>query len=100
MTSSWPSSRPRTVGQLPRDQCRGVAAPGHGRVPSTAPDRPSGSEGLRQCGPSPGDDPCPAGARALGGSGYWRLSVDHWRVLYRPDGDTVTVHILKVGRVT
>ncbi|MGW3571520.1 type II toxin-antitoxin system RelE family toxin [Streptomyces sp. NPDC000941] len=36
----------------------------------------------------------------MGGSGYWRLSVDDWRVLYRPTGDTVTVHILKVGRVT
>ncbi|MDX3096784.1 type II toxin-antitoxin system RelE/ParE family toxin [Streptomyces sp. ME19-03-3] len=44
-------------------------------------------------------EPCPRTARALGGSGYWRLSVGDWRVLYRPDTETVTVLVLKVGRV-
>ncbi|MFF4502947.1 type II toxin-antitoxin system RelE/ParE family toxin [Streptomyces sp. NPDC001401] len=44
------------------------------------------------------DDPRPEAARALGGSGYYRLHAGSWRVLYRPDGDTVTVHVLKVGR--
>ncbi|MEV1079453.1 type II toxin-antitoxin system RelE/ParE family toxin [Streptomyces sp. NPDC050211] len=44
------------------------------------------------------DDPHPASARALGGSGYYRLRVGSWRVLYRPNADTVTVHVLKVGR--
>ncbi|MEV0217960.1 type II toxin-antitoxin system RelE/ParE family toxin [Streptomyces sp. NPDC050704] len=46
-----------------------------------------------------GDSPKPAAARALGGSGYYRLSVGAWRVLYRPDDATVTVHVIKVGRV-
>jgi mRNA interferase RelE/StbE len=45
------------------------------------------------------DDPRPPQARALGGSGYWRLSVGDWRVLYRPEDETVTVLILKIGRV-
>ncbi|WUD74904.1 type II toxin-antitoxin system RelE/ParE family toxin [Streptomyces sp. NBC_00510] len=44
-------------------------------------------------------EPHPRTARALGGSGYWRLSVGDWRVLYRPDAETVTVLVLKVGRV-
>ncbi|NBM17827.1 type II toxin-antitoxin system RelE/ParE family toxin [Streptomyces sp. GC420] len=44
------------------------------------------------------DDPHPPTARELGGSGYWRLSVADWRVLYRPDRETVTVLVLKVGR--
>ncbi|MEU6553015.1 type II toxin-antitoxin system RelE/ParE family toxin [Streptomyces sp. NPDC046915] len=46
------------------------------------------------------DDPRPEGARALGTSGYFRLHVGAWRVLYRPDRTTVTVHVLKVGRST
>lgn len=45
------------------------------------------------------DDPHPETARALGASGYYRLDIGTWRVLYRPDGDTVTVHVLKVGRI-
>jgi mRNA interferase RelE/StbE len=45
------------------------------------------------------EEPRPRSARALGGSGYWRLSVGDWRVLYRPDAETVTVLVLKVGRV-
>jgi mRNA interferase RelE/StbE len=44
-------------------------------------------------------EPRPRTARALGGSGYWRLPVGDWRVLYRPDAETVTVLVLKVGRV-
>ncbi|MGW6732585.1 type II toxin-antitoxin system RelE family toxin [Streptomyces sp. NPDC055013] len=47
-----------------------------------------------------GDDPSPKAARALGASGYYRLHVGSWRVLYHPDGDTVTIHVLKVGRST
>lgn len=42
--------------------------------------------------------PRPEEARALGGSGYYRMSVGAWRVLYRPDDVTVTVHVIKVGR--
>ncbi|MCT9078186.1 type II toxin-antitoxin system RelE family toxin [Streptomyces fulvoviolaceus] len=44
------------------------------------------------------DDPHPEAARALGTSGYYRLHIGSWRVLYRPDGETVTIHVLKVGR--
>ncbi|MFF3947296.1 type II toxin-antitoxin system RelE/ParE family toxin [Streptomyces sp. NPDC001902] len=44
-------------------------------------------------------EPHPRTARALGASGYWRLSVGDWRVLYRPGAGTVTVLVLKVGRV-
>ncbi|MFD4143018.1 type II toxin-antitoxin system RelE/ParE family toxin [Streptomyces sp. NPDC058572] len=46
------------------------------------------------------DDPRPPHARQLGGSAYWRLPVGDWRVLYLPDEDTITVMVLKVGRVT
>ncbi|TVZ97709.1 type II toxin-antitoxin system RelE/ParE family toxin [Streptomyces sp. BK340] len=46
------------------------------------------------------DDPRPEAAHASGASGYYRLHVDTWRILYRPDGDTITVHVLKVGRST
>ncbi|MFK0151259.1 type II toxin-antitoxin system RelE/ParE family toxin [Streptomyces sp. NPDC090493] len=46
------------------------------------------------------DEPRPEEARALGTSGYYRLHVGTWRVLYRPDGEIVTVYVLKVGRVT
>ncbi|MFE2512581.1 type II toxin-antitoxin system RelE family toxin [Streptomyces naganishii] len=44
------------------------------------------------------EEPRPEAAHALGSSGYYRLPVGAWRVLYRPDGGTVTVHVLKVGR--
>ncbi|MEV0640206.1 type II toxin-antitoxin system RelE/ParE family toxin [Streptomyces sp. NPDC050619] len=44
------------------------------------------------------DYPHPEAAGALGTSGYYRLHVGSWRVLYRPDGETVTIHVLKVGR--
>ncbi|MFF7674966.1 type II toxin-antitoxin system RelE/ParE family toxin [Actinacidiphila glaucinigra] len=47
----------------------------------------------------PAREPRPPTARALGGSGYLRLSVGDWRVLHRPDAETVTVLVLKVGRV-
>ncbi|MCX5256269.1 type II toxin-antitoxin system RelE/ParE family toxin [Streptomyces canus] len=39
-------------------------------------------------------------ARALSGSGYYRLRRGSWRLLYRPDDDTVTVYELKVGRTS
>ncbi|MEV6330814.1 type II toxin-antitoxin system RelE/ParE family toxin [Streptomyces sp. NPDC051909] len=45
------------------------------------------------------DEPRPEEARALGGSGYYRPPVGDWRVLYRPDDETVTVYVVKVGRV-
>jgi mRNA interferase RelE/StbE len=45
------------------------------------------------------DDPRPPAARQLGGSAYWRLSVGEWRVLYEPEDETVTVLVLKIGRV-
>ena len=44
------------------------------------------------------DEPTPEAARPLGTSGFHRLHVGTWRVLYLPDGDTLTVHVLKVGR--
>ncbi|MEV0965494.1 type II toxin-antitoxin system RelE/ParE family toxin [Streptomyces sp. ICN441] len=44
-------------------------------------------------------DPRPADARQLGGSGFWRLPVGDWRILYEPDDETVTVLVLKVGRI-
>ncbi|MFD5570312.1 type II toxin-antitoxin system RelE family toxin [Streptomyces cadmiisoli] len=45
------------------------------------------------------DDPRPTQARQLGGSGYWRMPVGDWRVLYEPQDETITVLVLKVGRV-
>jgi mRNA interferase RelE/StbE len=45
------------------------------------------------------DEPRPPAARQLGGSTYWRLSVGDWRILYQPEDATVTVIILKVGRI-
>ncbi|MEN8653646.1 type II toxin-antitoxin system RelE/ParE family toxin [Streptomyces sp. 21So2-11] len=44
-------------------------------------------------------DPCPAAAAQLAGSGYYRLRVGRWRVLYEIVDETVTVHVAKVGRV-
>ncbi len=46
------------------------------------------------------DEPTPEAARPLGTSGFYRLHVGTWRVLYQPDGETVTIHVLKVGRST
>jgi mRNA interferase RelE/StbE len=51
-------------------------------------------------GQGTGRGPCPQEARPLGGSGYYRLSVGAWRVLYRAEDVTVTVYVVKVGRVT
>lgn len=45
------------------------------------------------------DDQSPRASSALGGSGYYRLRVGDWRVLYRLDDRDRTVHVLKVGRV-
>ncbi|MGO4428124.1 type II toxin-antitoxin system RelE/ParE family toxin [Streptomyces sp. MCAF7] len=47
-----------------------------------------------------GDDPRPPQARQLGGSAYWRLSVGDWRILYEPEDETITVLVLKVGRIS
>ncbi|MFC9845928.1 type II toxin-antitoxin system RelE/ParE family toxin [Streptomyces sp. NPDC060223] len=105
MTSSWRSWRKRTAGRLLRDLRSGVGAARHGRVP-TAPHRrphrrPRGCQGgycgsTRTCRrPASGRS-----SRALGASGYYRLHIGTWRVLYRPDGTTVTIHVLKVGRST
>ncbi len=44
------------------------------------------------------EEPRPGEARALGGSGYYRLPVGDWRVLYRPDDASVTVYVVKVGK--
>jgi mRNA interferase RelE/StbE len=44
-------------------------------------------------------DPHPPSARRLGGSAYWRLSVGDWRILYEPEDLTVTVVVLKIGRI-
>jgi mRNA interferase RelE/StbE len=61
---------------------------------------PVGAKGCATAVRALAENPYPEAARELGGSGYWRLSVNGWRVLYRLDGSTVTVHVLKVGRVT
>ncbi|WP_405575663.1 type II toxin-antitoxin system RelE/ParE family toxin [Streptomyces sp. NBC_01167] len=45
------------------------------------------------------EEPRPPGARQLGGSAYWRLSLGDWRILYQPEDDTITVIVLKVGRI-
>jgi mRNA interferase RelE/StbE len=65
--------------------------------------RQSDPTGAKECAATVralADDPRPANARQLGGSAYWRLSFGDWRILYQPDEDTVTVIVLKVGRVT
>lgn len=36
----------------------------------------------------------------MGSSGYWRLPVGDWRVLYEVDGETISVLVIMVGRVT
>ncbi|MGW2562836.1 type II toxin-antitoxin system RelE family toxin [Streptomyces sp. NPDC001514] len=59
---------------------------------------PVGAKACAAAVAAPADEPTPEAARPLGGSGYYRLPVGTWRVLYRPDGETVTVHIIKVGR--
>ncbi|MFE7570152.1 type II toxin-antitoxin system RelE/ParE family toxin [Streptomyces sp. NPDC057539] len=45
------------------------------------------------------DDPCPEAARQMGSSGFWRLPVGDWRVLYEVDGGTISVLVIMVGRV-
>ncbi|MGW3244316.1 type II toxin-antitoxin system RelE family toxin [Streptomyces sp. NPDC001070] len=88
---------PAASGESPTVHSR-RAAPGRGRVPPPAPPRSGGCEGARGCRPGCGRGTAsPDGARPWG-SGYWRLSVGDWRVLYRPDAETVTVLVLKVGR--
>jgi mRNA interferase RelE/StbE len=44
-------------------------------------------------------EPRPAAASALGRSGYYRLAVDNWRLLFFPDDVRSAVHIWNVGRV-
>ncbi|MGW4563506.1 type II toxin-antitoxin system RelE family toxin [Streptomyces sp. NPDC004561] len=61
---------------------------------------PVGAKATAAAVRAPADDPGPPEARALSASGYFRLHVGSWRVLYRPDGTTVTVHVLKAGRST
>jgi mRNA interferase RelE/StbE len=45
------------------------------------------------------DRPRPDDASPLGGSGYYRLRVGSWRILYRVDDAASAVHVTKVGRV-
>ncbi|RDG33239.1 type II toxin-antitoxin system RelE family toxin [Streptomyces corynorhini] len=61
---------------------------------------PIGAKNCRVAVRALADDPHPPAARALGGSGYYRMPVGDWRVLYRLEGDTVSVFVTKVGRVT
>jgi mRNA interferase RelE/StbE len=42
-------------------------------------------------------DPYPAGSTSLGGSGFHRLRLDNYRVLYEVDTDAVTVFLINVG---
>ena len=44
-------------------------------------------------------DPRPSEARQLDGSAYGRMPVGDWRILYEPEDETITVLVLKVGRV-
>ncbi|MEI5099263.1 type II toxin-antitoxin system RelE/ParE family toxin [Streptomyces sp. PmtG] len=60
---------------------------------------PTGAKATASAVRALADDPHPEAARPLGSSGYYRLHVGVWRVLYRPDGGAVTLHVLKVGRV-
>ncbi|MEU2206505.1 type II toxin-antitoxin system RelE/ParE family toxin [Streptomyces hygroscopicus] len=60
-------------------------------------------QGAKECAAAVrelGDDPRPPQARQLGGYAYWRLSAGDWRILYEPEDETVTVLVLKVGRVS
>ncbi|MFI1855542.1 type II toxin-antitoxin system RelE/ParE family toxin [Streptomyces sp. NPDC020480] len=60
-------------------------------------------QGAKECAAAVrelGEDPRPPQARQLGGSAYWRLSAGDWRILYEPEDETVTVLVLKVGRVS
>ncbi|MFF7123559.1 type II toxin-antitoxin system RelE/ParE family toxin [Streptomyces sp. NPDC008240] len=77
-----------------------MGTPRHERIPAAARHRSRGRQGSCCRRTRLADDPRPEAAHALGASGYYRLHVDTWRILYRPDGDTITVHVLKVGRST
>ncbi|MGW7722838.1 type II toxin-antitoxin system RelE/ParE family toxin [Streptomyces canus] len=86
-TRSWRSWRRKIAERPLRDVHGGVGEPRHERVPTAPRPRPGRCQG--DCRGST----CPRRRS----SGYYRLHVGSWRVLYRPDGPTVTVHVLKVG---
>ena len=44
-------------------------------------------------------NPRPSSSTALGGSGFHRLRLANYRVLYQVDADTNTIYILNVGSV-
>src|SRR5437879_2243499 len=101
MTNSWPSWRKKIAWGPLRDLRSGVGTPRHERVPTAPCHRdPVGAKATAAAVRSLADEPRPAEARALGASGYFRLHIGAWRVLYRPDDTTVTIHVLKVGRST
>lgn len=43
------------------------------------------------------DDPRPDEASPLGGSGYYRLAIGTWRVLYQVEGEAL--YVVNIGRV-
>ncbi|QLE73657.1 type II toxin-antitoxin system RelE/ParE family toxin [Streptomyces rectiverticillatus] len=57
---------------------------------------PAGAKACVMASRTLGDEPKPEAASALGGSGYYRLSVGCWRVLYQVEDDTV--YVMNVGR--
>jgi mRNA interferase RelE/StbE len=44
-------------------------------------------------------DPHPSRSTALGGSGFHRLRLANYRVLYEVDADTNTIYVINVGSV-
>jgi len=44
-------------------------------------------------------DPYPSRSTALGGSGFRRLRLASYRVLYQVEADTTTIYIINVGSV-
>ncbi|MFJ9708340.1 type II toxin-antitoxin system RelE/ParE family toxin [Streptomyces sp. NPDC101234] len=99
-TRSWHSWRKRTAARPLRDPRGGVGTPRHERVPAAPGNRSRRCQGDCRSRSCACRRPRPESARALGTSGYYRLRIGTWRVPYRPDGDTVTVCVLKVGRST
>ncbi|MFI9341344.1 type II toxin-antitoxin system RelE/ParE family toxin [Streptomyces sp. NPDC052773] len=75
-----------------------MGTPRHGRFRRLRVTDPVGAKATAAAVRALADEPYPEEARALGASGYYRLRVGGWRVLYRPENDTSTVYVIKVGR--
>ncbi|MET7489491.1 type II toxin-antitoxin system RelE/ParE family toxin [Streptomyces sp. NPDC005538] len=91
------SDRRRRLAIADRRRRRGVRRTRTRREAGTP--RPQGAKECAAAVRALADDPRPPEARQLGGSAYWRMPVGDWRILYEPDDETITVLVLKVGRV-